>query len=435
MKTRIFYKYLFRLTNFKYQDCSILLFGFNHGIDDQRSIHILLEDLLQMLHTPSIYIIKASHQFPPSIESTINQGLSWKTISWAIYQLGNSLQNPIMLPFHITKKLKSKITSKEESDSLISTLINPNLRSTNVRFVTLPSNIMNSLIQQAKKHQVTVTHLLAATMSIITASHIRGLYTEQQSDITTEEFFHYPQDFKIRFLLSVGLRSYGCNQEIERQVNDDFTGGTVACASGALDYLLPASKTLFQTFQQLFSKKLATNGKEDSIIIITTEKDEINQFMIEFWQLAQESQLQAAILIQDQQYVPESVQLMDFGFQYVDILQAVEIDANHPKNLGRGYTCGVSNMGRFQPQLPPSSKMVSSVSSGITDISYQIDDIYYATSHSRNGNLLQLSCITNANNGQWYGCLQFPTPIVTEKEADIITTILTDLLTLIANKS
>jgi hypothetical protein len=125
----------------------------------------------------------------------------------------------------------------------------------------------------------------------------------------------------------------------------------------------------------------------------------------------------------------------------IDILKAVEIDANNKQSLGRGFTCGVSNMGvvRFDSddndhikhshqhhhdhghnQPPPShnfhprdhdnnnnnnDKAIVSIESG-----------YYGTSHSRNGVLCQLSTMTI--NDQLYGCIQFTHPLVTDDDAD-----------------
>ena len=45
--------------------------------------------------------------------------------------------------------------------------------------------------------------------------------------------------------------------------------------------------------------------------------------------------------------------LFGLGMQYADILSIVEAEAKNPSTLGRGYTCGVSNVGVVKlPSLP-----------------------------------------------------------------------------------
>lgn len=125
----------------------------------------------------------------------------------------------------------------------------------------------------------------------------------------------------------------------------------------------------------------------------------------------------------------------------IDILKAVEIDANNKQSLGRGFTCGVSNMGvvRFDSSSddndyhinhnqsqhdhvhhhpPPLSS--SPHDDGNDDDHNQaivfIESGYYGTSHSRNGVLCQLSTMTI--NDQLYGCIQFTHPLVTDDDAN-----------------
>lgn len=115
----------------------------------------------------------------------------------------------------------------------------------------------------------------------------------------------------------------------------------------------------------------------------------------------------------------------------IDILKAVEIDANNKQSLGRGFTCGVSNMGvvRFDSDdndhikhshqhqhdhghnQPPDNN-----NNNKNQAIVSIESGYYGTSHSRNGVLCQLSTMTI--NDQLYGCIQFTHPLVTDDDAE-----------------
>jgi hypothetical protein len=128
----------------------------------------------------------------------------------------------------------------------------------------------------------------------------------------------------------------------------------------------------------------------------------------------------------------------------IDILKAVEIDANNKQSLGRGFTCGVSNMGvvsfdsndndhikhshqhqhdhgHNQPPPSPNSHPCDHDNNNNNDNKknkaiVSIESGYYGTSHSRNGVLCQLSTMTI--NDQLYGCIQFTHPLVTDDVAD-----------------
>jgi hypothetical protein len=132
----------------------------------------------------------------------------------------------------------------------------------------------------------------------------------------------------------------------------------------------------------------------------------------------------------------------------IDILKAVEIDANNKQSLGRGFTCGVSNMGivsfdsddnehikhnhqhqhqhdhgHNQPPSTPNSHLPhhddhddDNNNNNNKQAIVSVESGYYGTSHSRNGVLCQLSTMTI--NDQLHGCIQFTHPLVTDDDAD-----------------
>jgi len=190
------------------------------------------------------------------------------------------------------------------------------------------------------------------------------------------------QDIRLRFLLSVGLRPYASKyyKEINKIYSNDFTNGTVACAAGAIDYIVPIS-TKTTSYAQSWT------GSDEEIE--------------DFFELAKKSKdLANSIMC----FVPESVRLFGLGMDYIDILRVVEMESKNNNNMGRGFSCGVSNMGMVNFDKNKSDNI-------------QVKEGYYGTSHTRNGVLCQLSCMTIDKS--FNGCLQFTSPLTSDDEANI----------------
>ncbi|CAN0555750.1 unnamed protein product, partial [Ectocarpus sp. 12 AP-2014] len=83
----------------------------------------------------------------------------------------------------------------------------------------------------------------------------------------------------------------------------------------------------------------------------------------------------------------------------IHIWASVDMQSRNPKTLGRAYTCGVSNMGRY-----PFDTQVGNLS---------LKAVHYGTSQSARGSLFQLSCGTI--DGELYMTLQFAEPLVTRE--------------------
>lgn len=88
-------------------------------------------------------------------------------------------------------------------------------------------------------------------------------------------------------------------------------------------------------------------------------------------------------------FVPESVALFDWGMRAIELNEVVEREAENGKTLGRAYTCGVSNMGIFQPKSSSNDD-----GAGVGYGPYRLAGLHYATSSSLTGTLYQLSCGT-----------------------------------------
>jgi hypothetical protein len=256
---------------------------------------------------------------------------------------------------------------------------------------------LKKLRSACKGHSVTITQALAAAMLCMTASFVQDnrMYGNCRSDtiedvVEDHEGLLAGSSKKYRFLLSVGLRPFG------RKNNDkDWTGNTVACAGGAVDFVLPVNYDC----RKAFSSTVAS---------IQFDEPEVSPILIPecYWYLAQRCRDYSKDIIMNRGFVQESVRLFGIGMQLVDILQAVEIDARSTSTLGRGFSCGVSNVGKVEINDVDHSRLL------------QLKEVYYGTSHSRNGVLCQLSSITIEDT--FCGCLQFTEPIISKKEAELL---------------
>jgi len=351
---------------------SALVFCVNHGIDDQQSLNIVVRDLVEFIaRNPQQAQVQAQVQqmsFPPSVEEAVApEPPSFRTAAWAVFQLCNSIRGPAMVP----RTMKDEVRAAAKD---------PDNRSTYVQLLTLPEGITAALRKKCSERGVTITSLLSAAMLCVTSAVIEG---EGGSGAL------------LRFLLSVDLRRFGAGQQGR---NSDWAQGTVACAAGAVDFLVPVSASVV-------NRGLGGAASTQSV------NDEL-------WKLAEVCKQRADFIINDQQWAQESVRLFGLGMQYADILKVVELDAASG-GLGRGYSCGVSNMGAVS--FGPGESGGPSVTQA-----------FYGTSHSRNGVLCQLSCMTVA--AKFCGCLQFTDPIIPPAQGARIRDILTQLLSELAKE-
>ena len=389
-------------------------FSFNHGSDDQQSVNIVVKDLLEYIYsysrteylsTPFKTIPEVSSlPFPKCVEDAIAPDfLSMDTLKWGLFQLSNQVKNADMLPASIIENYRSN------PERYLEEYANPDMRSTFLEYLILTKDEIKSLRLACRAHGVTISNVLSAAILSLTSS----LFQENDKGMPMKSK-------KLRFLLSVGLRPFGIsnpNEEIQSVLgtslvnsdkkensymgrrstlqsgSNDWTLGTVACASGAVDFVVSVPGSIAAQAKEMSQHNHGTKSFAGNIA---------NDVL---WKLAEECRDKAKEIIDVNKYVPESVRLFGFGMKYADILKIVDMEANNPGTMGRGYSCGVSNVGLVVlPGPPPDS-----------DVSIRINSAYYGTSHSRNGVYCLLSSITIGET--FCGCLQFTRPFVSKEEA------------------
>jgi hypothetical protein len=273
--------------------------------------------------------------------------------------------------------------------------------------------------------RITVTHVLSAAMICVSDLVLRGCVTEVSGGT-------HPR-LTQRILLAVDLRNFAHNS-----AGEDFTRGTVACASGAVDYLLTPSQALSRHSREWAQFVV---GHPPLLRDLSQRARELSEELREeLWLLAAECCKRSESLLRTCRFVPESVRLFDMGMKLqragvADIFRATDMDAHSLNTLGRGYTCGVSNMGvmrtvQMMSNIPPPSGAhrppVKDPSLSAEQGNVRVTEACFATSHARNGVLFQLSCMTV--DEALCGCLQFTSPITTEEEAETFLVLLEKLL-------
>ena len=381
---------LWRLANIVDSDNgnSAWVFCVNHGIDDQQSINILAGELAMWCRQSltsakgdnSNLVPPVSLPFPPNVEDAVSPQMpSLRTLTWSLFQLCNSLRLPVMLP-------------RNTSGTTASLECSPETRRTYVESFVLPRQVASLLREKCRERGVTITSLLSAAMLSVTAA-----------TISCDDENISQSDLLLRFLLSVNLRPFGANPSGAVGSND-WAQGTVACAAGAVDYVVPVTEIV---------KRRGRGPLVDAESEIKAREG--------LWNLAISCKAEASFIIDKQQWVQESVRLFGLGMKYANVLKIVEMDAASD-SLGRGYTCGVSNMGLVDFGGP------NNLTKQHQQQQPKVRQVFYATSHSRNGVLCQLSCMTTGGVGEFCGCLQFTAPIIPPEKGAQIAQILADLL-------
>lgn len=353
---------------------SAWVFCFNHGSDDQQSVNIVVTEILNSIHSSPMKAPTSNEKtyaFPKSVEDAIApDNISLNTLKWSIFQLINQAANTDMLPAKIIQNYK------KDPEKYKDVYTNPDKRRTFLEYLNLSREETAALRVMCRTQGVTITNALSAAILILTSTFFQNGFSKDGAVLSLKEK-------NLRFLLSVGLRPFGAKGSEANGRNNavtDWTEGTVACASGAVDFVVsvPASTA-------------------------TPQGEAVSNDA--FWALAKTCKQKSNDIIEVEDYVPESVRLFGLGMKYADILTIVDLESKNPGTMGRGFACGVSNVGLVNLPVPP-TKGPSALS---------IVEGYYGTSHSRNGVFCMLSSMTVGE--KFCGCLQFTSPFINEQDA------------------
>jgi hypothetical protein len=107
-------------------------------------------------------------------------------------------------------------------------------------------------------------------------------------------------------------------------LSKDWTGGSIACAAGAIDFVTPPIR-----------------GHSAEALIAGSGAQK------EFWDLARCASKEISGLVRSES-ARESVALLKFAWDSIDIWESLRREALKPGTHGRLYTCALSNVGKFE---------------------------------------------------------------------------------------
>eukprot|EP00929_Paragymnodinium_shiwhaense_P069333 TRINITY_DN3497_c0_g1_i1.p1 TRINITY_DN3497_c0_g1~~TRINITY_DN3497_c0_g1_i1.p1 ORF type:complete len:905 (+),score=212.67 TRINITY_DN3497_c0_g1_i1:59-2773(+) len=383
-------------------DESALVFAFDHAADDQRSANLLVHELLTHMDaaekgSPPAYP-PAPLEMPAALEEAMLQEELdvWKLGDYALSQVAASSRPSIKLPSSLrssseeeTVKLKNwlwegnrnprssdrplqipKQASQGAAAALTPETVPPDheLSSTQRRTILatrrIPQSTVQKLREKCRSQNVTATMLLAAA-AVLAVSDV----SHDDMDAGYEEY---------RTLLGVDMRPFA--------KGGDWTGGTVAFGSGALDFtmrLLPKSGMEYQNEQKEGSTHSAIGG-------------------VNIWDVARTAANYTRSWI-EKGWAAESTRLFDLGTRMIQMENIVLANADDPGTLGRGYTLTMSNAGVYQHGEGTYGRL-------------DIDGIYFGISQGVTGSLLYASWQTVG--GELYLTAFAPAPIIDEARLD-----------------
>jgi hypothetical protein len=207
------------------------------------------------------------------------------------------------------------------------------------------------LLAKCRENEVSISNALTAAAALTATDVIDNGTPKRKS-----------RNYKV--LQSLDMRRYGAKLD---------QGESVACMAGSMDLMLgPLADRSGRTLKQTYTPEAATI----------------------FWNLARESSKQT-IDFMESNGPEQAVRVFDFAMSISDLNNLVHLTAESKDNKGRAYSAGITNVGVYESQeafarIDQSEPAVLLVDYG----KYKIQDIFFATTHTRSGCLYPASCIT-----------------------------------------
>lgn len=354
-----------------------LLFSCVHSIDDQKSANILVHELLSHMEAseenqPLADPVRLA--LPKSLEEIfLTEELDIEKLAgYAISQAKSGATPSVMVPSALRSKNRSfqknwglnpvqpvaknrplmvpVSASQDDAKLLMSETTDPNSifaseqRKNLVSLRRVPAATVADLRSLCRANNVTMS-MAIATAAVLATSDVGN----DDHDFAYEAY---------RLLLGVDMRRFA--------PDGDWTDGTLAYASGAMDFtlrLLPKSGEAYAAEHENKSLRSRIGG-------------------VPFWDLARAAGEAVRAWI-EKDYAAESTRLFDLGVRALRMDNIIRATANDPNTLGRAYSVTVSNAGVF--------------SFGREDGRYgglRLSSIFFAISTAVSGSLASASCLT-----------------------------------------
>jgi len=371
--------------------CALVL-SFNHAISDQSSANLLLDQILSDVadidEKNKVRAPAVRSDMPLSLEeSVLGVGKNFEevkvddftldTVKYVADKAAEGFRSPVILPDDALK------TSGDGSGILgaLSTIsgnsaggsdMGASARKSAVTFKTLNREATNALLEKCRKEKVSVTNALTAAAALASTDFIDG----------GEALPGKERNYKV--LQSLDMRRFG--EQLD-------SCETVACMAGSMDLMIGPLPDRSGS---------SVRGKSSGKIGVA-----------QFWDLARDGKRQTAAFVESGGPA-QATRVFDAFMSISDGNNLVHLTAESAASQGRAYSAGVSNVGVFERQRavrregePERESLMSKHGK------YEIQDIYFATPHSRSGCLYQVSGQTI--NGEMKLTFHPAKPIVSEE--------------------
>uniref|UniRef100_A0A7S4QK39 Condensation domain-containing protein n=1 Tax=Ditylum brightwellii TaxID=49249 RepID=A0A7S4QK39_9STRA len=350
-----------------------LLMKFNHAISDQSSANLMLDQILYTLASlderGSIKDAATVPQsMPLSLEESVlgtkrafkdvkTEDVSLNTVKYVLAKAAEGSKSPVILPDSITG-------SNEDGGGILGALTiisgrspggdGSSGRKSTVQFRKLSDSNTQALLAKCRANGVSITNALTAAAALTSTDFIDGGSSKKDMK----------RNYKV--LQSLDMRRFG--DQLDKCE-------TVSCKAGSMDLMLGP-------LDDYSGESIRLQGDVD--------------LENKFWDLAKTSRDQTSDFIQNDG-PQEATRVFDFAMTISDMNNLVHLSAEGKDTQGRAYSAGVSNVGVYERQK---GVRRNSNADGERDTikskhgKYEVQEIYFATSHARSGCLYQVSTMT-----------------------------------------
>ena len=374
---------------------SAFLLSFNHAISDQTSANLLMDQILA-----NVADIEARGKVKPAVPQEIpialedsvlgknsrfsdvqTGGFSLGTVKYVAGKAAEGFRSPVILPDDASGTDQDRGGGGGGLGGALTTISGnaaggedetSEQRQSVVQFRKLPKKSTDALLKRCRENGVAITNALTAAVTLTATDFIDNGTGSNQS-----------RNYKV--LQSMDMRRFG----------ERLDGGeTVACMAGSMDLM-------HGPFPDKSGEELRNDPSKDNIDM--------------FWDLAKEGKEQTADFV-DSDGPSEAVRVFDFAMTISDMNNLVDLTAKSKDSQGRAYSAGISNIGVYERQKAVRREGQENKERGNLKIrhgKYNIDDVYFATTHARTGCLYQVSTMTV--DGEMRCTFNPASPIVSEE--------------------
>lgn len=370
-----------------------LTFAFNHAISDQSSVNMLIDHILSNINAiekdGSIKKKAKQQEIPVALEDSVmgkqsrfsdvtTEDMSLNTAGYVLGKVAEGFRSPVILPDGSTKKednggffealtiITGKAPGGESEESYE--------RKSTTQFKTLSEEVTKKILSKCRANGVSMSNVLSAAITFTSSDFIDGGVSNNEKS----------RNYKV--LQSLDMRRFGA--ELDKCES-------VACMAGSHDLILgPVPDRSGEALREA-----PQDGKK--------------KLVNKFWDLARESKKQTEKFISTDG-PSEATRVFDFAMTIADMNNLIHQTAQSKDTQGRAYSAGIVNAGVFERQKAverEGSKKRSPLKS--KHGKYQIENLFFATTHARTGCLYQASCMTVDDKMQ---CTFHPaSPIIKEE--------------------